>query len=263
MIVLSVVVVSSIIILKNRKKIRKKTEIKRLEQLEKEKRQREKDGKRILAEQLERKKRQEIQRIESELVKYEKAFDREEYGYIIGSIETLEKKILYKKNSEIFERLNNLIKNSKTKLEEKLTQIKDQLQKSEDYLDHHDFDKAKKTINYSKKLSRSLRLDCLKEEKYIIDFNQKLSRINRLEKNFKVHQTLLKFSEKYPRITLRELADRVKMDQSEVKKIVKIFIKNDIIPAKYDDASNGIEFFIVMKEIDKLLNNFDEWAKKS
>jgi len=60
---------------------------------------------------------------------------------------------------------------------------------------------------------------------------------------------------------LRELANRVKLQESEVKKIVLQFIKEKIIPAKYDDASKGIEFQDVMEEIERLLESFDEWDK--
>ena len=106
-------------------------------------------------------------------------------------------------------------------------------------------------------------MNCLKDEKYNINFDKKLKQIIQLEKNFTVHQALLEFSKKYPRITLTELVDKVKIDQSEVKRTVKDFIKNKVIPATYDDRSNGIEFKVVMEEIDKLMETFDEWSKKN
>ncbi len=40
-----------------------------------------------------------------------------------------------------------------------------------------------------------------------------------------------------------------------------MFIKNKVIQANYDDVSNGIEFLSVMKELDKLLETFEEWSK--
>jgi len=45
------------------------------------------------------------------------------------------------------------------------------------------------------------------------------------------------------------------------KEIVKFFINENFISAKYDDLSNGIEFFYVEKEIDEILSKFDEWGK--
>jgi len=95
----------------------------------------------------------------------------------------------------------------------------------------------------------------------IKDLKIKVQKVKTSEKEQKMYQALLTFSEKFPRITLRELANRVKLQESEVKNIVLQFIKEKIIPAKYDEASKGIEFQGVMEEIERLLETFDEWDK--
>jgi hypothetical protein len=204
----------------------------------------------------------EIEEIELELTKYEKAFSKREFGYIIGTIEILKKKIQDKNLIEFFDRLDRLIKNSEKSLKEIYNQITRNIQKADEEVEHHNFDEAKKIIESAKELAKSTRLEYLKEEIITTDFDQKLNQINQLEKIFIVHLALLKFSEIYPRITLSELVDRVKFGKAEVKEIVKHLIKDKIIPAIYDDASDGIEFKGVMEEIEKLLVTFEAWSKK-
>lgn len=99
-------------------------------------------------------------------------------------------------------------------------------------------------------------------DKLIRDLKVDIQNAITLEREQNTYRALVGFSEKYPRITLRELADKVKIGEDEVKKIVKRFIKNKVIPANYDDASKGIEFLGVMDEIDKLMKTFEEWSKK-
>ncbi len=73
---------------------------------------------------------------------------------------------------------------------------------------------------------------------------------------------LLKISEKFTRIHVKELVEKLKMDESKVIKIVEKLTKNNKIPAIYDSDSKGIEFHIIDEDIDKLLEKFNNWSEK-
>ncbi|KKN11066.1 hypothetical protein LCGC14_1030250 [marine sediment metagenome] len=89
-----------------------------------------------------------------------------------------------------------------------------------------------------------------------------------------IYQTLIEFSEKFPRIFLQEIVEKVnhkierqfgnsaKMSQSKVKEIVISLINKRLIFANYDDSSNGIEFLVMERKIDELFTKFNEWSEE-
>jgi len=86
-----------------------------------------------------------------------------------------------------------------------------------------------------------------------------------------VYKALLKFSEKFPRIYIQELVDKVnhqvetqfgnsaKMSQTKVSEIAISFINSGLISAKFDYSSDSIDFLVMEEEIDELLTKFNEW----
>ncbi|MFX1257782.1 MAG: hypothetical protein ACFFAN_07985 [Promethearchaeota archaeon] len=80
------------------------------------------------------------------------------------------------------------------------------------------------------------------DKKYFIDFNELNKNLIRSEEQHKLRQkirtSLLTFSKKYPRNLLKELADDMKMRQYLVERIIKQFIKDNLIPAKYNEQDD-------------------------
>lgn len=92
-------------------------------------------------------------------------------------------------------------------------------------------------------------------------------------KNDIVYQTLLEFFEKYSRITLLELVENVnhkvekqfgnssKMSLTKMKGLTMNFINKGLIPASYDDASEGIVSTVMEEKIDELSTTIEGWGK--
>lgn len=88
-----------------------------------------------------------------------------------------------------------------------------------------------------------------------------------------VYQTLLEFLENYSRLSLLELVEKVnhqvekqfgnsgKMLPTKVKELAMNFINKGLIPANYDEASEGIDSTIMEQKIDELSTTIEGWGK--
>ena len=81
-----------------------------------------------------------------------------------------------------------------------------------------------------------------------------------VENELKVYRALLENAKKYPRIHISELQSQISLDSKKCVSIVKNLISTKRIPAKYDQKSQGIEFFPeFQEEIDRLTHDFEYW----
>ncbi len=88
-----------------------------------------------------------------------------------------------------------------------------------------------------------------------------------------VYQTLLEFLEKYSRMSLLELIEKVnhqvekqfgntsKMSLKKVKELTMNFINKELIPANYDNDSDGIDSTVMEEKIDELSTKIEGWGK--
>ena len=95
-------------------------------------------------------------------------------------------------------------------------------------------------------------------------------KINEIKEEL-VLNILLEFSEQFRRISLHELVEKVNNQvfsrygksatflPEKVKEITINYINKGLIPAEYDDSSEGINFLLVEKKIDGLFAIFDDW----
>ncbi|MFX1445192.1 MAG: PCI domain-containing protein [Promethearchaeota archaeon] len=150
-----------------------------------------------------------------------------------------------------------------SKFNSEFPHFKSQIQEIEDLINQNEFNKAINLISEIKSQAKLLHLKTFSDKKNIIDFDQLEKNIIHSQEQFaerqKIHTSLLMFSKKYPRITLKELVDNVKISQNKVERITKQFIKDNLIPAKYDEDSKAIEFTFLEGEIDDLMKRYEEW----
>ncbi|MFX1257776.1 MAG: PCI domain-containing protein [Promethearchaeota archaeon] len=185
--------------------------------------------------------------------------------FIIGFFISLFLNIVYLILSINYKKKISIIWKYLDKLNKKFPQLKTQFQEVETFINQNEFDKAGKLLSELKSQAKSLHIKSFSDKKYFIDFDQLNKNLIRSEEQYKlrqkIHTSLLMFSKKYPRILLKELADDVKMDQYQVERITKQFIKDNLIPAKYDEESKAIEFTFLEEEIDDLMKRFEEWEQ--
>ncbi|MFX1339167.1 MAG: PCI domain-containing protein, partial [Promethearchaeota archaeon] len=147
----------------------------------------------------------------------------------------------------------------------KFPQFQTQLQEVQNYMNQNEFERAGKILIELNNQAKSLPLETIDVKNYIAVITKMKKDLIQSEKQYnayqKIHTSLLMFSKKYPRILLKEIVDDVKMNQSQVERITKQFIKDNLIPAKYDKESQAIEFTFLEGEIDDLMEKFNEWEQ--
>ncbi|MFX1257774.1 MAG: PCI domain-containing protein [Promethearchaeota archaeon] len=147
----------------------------------------------------------------------------------------------------------------------KFPQLKAQLQEVQNLINQNEFDKAGKLLSELKGQAKSLHIKSFSSKNYSIDFDHINKNLIHSEEKYKtrqkIHNALLMFSKKYPRITLKELVDDVKMSRYQVERIAKQFIKDNLIPAKYDEETKAIEFTFLEGEINDLMKKFEKWEQ--
>jgi hypothetical protein len=78
----------------------------------------------------------------------------------------------------------------------------------------------------------------------------------------KVYYVLQDFGQKrFPRVHLTEISAKVKIEKEIVKLYAKKLIDQKIVKATYDEENDGITFYYLQEEIDKLVQNFQDWEK--
>ncbi|UYP47591.1 hypothetical protein NEF87_003876 [Candidatus Lokiarchaeum ossiferum] len=99
-------------------------------------------------------------------------------------------------------------------------------------------------------------------------FSHISDKIHDLEQNVRNEQIilseLLTFAQLHiTRIHISELMQKTSLSEEKIEKIVKKFISDKIIHAKFDPNTKGIEFQHFQQEIDNLMQNFHDWETDS
>jgi predicted transcriptional regulator len=189
-------------------------------------------------------------------------FSKNEFAHVMEKLPTYKDQIINIKSSELSSKFSEISFKTQEGLNKCQFKMQKLLDEGEKQMLDNDYSGARSKVKKANIIyEKSIKSTTLKDIKHV-NFSKIFESIENKEQEFTIYKILLEFADRFSRVLLLEIINKVEINPANVEKIVKKLINSGKIQAEFDEETKGIEFKFAVDEIDALMKVYGDWETR-